>query len=145
MRSAATSTSQKPGRSSEKVTRISATERQDPGADAVPERREPGLEEIGARDGRRGERRQPHRRCDVGHQAEEEDEHVHGDQRHDQPPCAPSSTTTGAIKVDTMTQLAVVGMPCRGSGRRRDQPRRPRFTGPETASARWARGHDRGH
>ncbi len=59
-------------------------ERQRRGAQAVEERHQAGLDRValGHRGG--GERRQAHRRGDVGHDAEVEDEQVHGDQRHDQ-------------------------------------------------------------
>ncbi len=59
-------------------------ERQCRGAQAVVERRDPGLDGVALGDGSRGERGQPHRRGHVGHDAEVEDEQVHGDERHDE-------------------------------------------------------------
>ena len=51
----------------------------------IPERGDAGLDRVGARDRRRRERGEADRRRHVGHQPEIEDEHVHRDQRHDQP------------------------------------------------------------
>ena len=60
-------------------------ERQDRGAHAVEERRDAGLDRVRARD--RGSRKggQPDGGCHVRHQTEIEDEHVHGDERHQEP------------------------------------------------------------
>ncbi|CAM5226958.1 hypothetical protein SSTU70S_01544 [Stutzerimonas stutzeri] len=59
-------------------------ERQRRGAQAVVERRDAGLDRIALGHRCGGERGQSHRRGDVGHDAEVEDEQVHRDQRHDQ-------------------------------------------------------------
>ena len=88
-------------------------------ADLVPGALPADPHRIGAGDRRRGVGGKPDRRRHVGHQAEIEDEHVHGDQRHREvvlrpparPPPAPSasrprrSSPSSACPVPRMRQI----------------------------------------